>query len=333
MADFLTDFREREAQLKKATERLEDYLKFVLKEERVLFHAVSGRVKSQKSVKVKFLKKKYQNPWSDMTDLVALRVFTYFRNDASVVEMALRKHFVIDEKNSLNKAEDLNFMEFGYTSRHLIMSTCDATGDLILKRDLGQLKFEVQIRSVLEHGWAEVEHELVYKAGTKAPDPIRRRFAASAAALELIEREFAQLRIFETDLIEERIKNLEFFVPYAQIDRAWFIAVLCSAFPNRKTWSSVPKEDNFYHGLELGLLEFLKASGIENVAQWYAAVTDARVVSVVTKYALELGLETTEINHLPIAIIACAQVGDIADYTEITDTALAEAIKPVGPEP
>jgi hypothetical protein len=50
--------------------------------------------------------------------------------------------------------------------------------------------FEIQVRSLLEHAWAEIEHEIVYKSGITQPDAVRRRFAALAGSLELFDSEF-----------------------------------------------------------------------------------------------------------------------------------------------
>ncbi|MBN1461652.1 MAG: RelA/SpoT domain-containing protein [Armatimonadetes bacterium] len=305
--------------LEDAADRLEDYIVYALSTERVLFHAVVARPKSLKSALRKQAKKAYADPLHEMTDLVGVRVFTYFRDDARVVEDALKKHFVVDEPNSINKADGLEFNTFGYTSRHLVMSAGPETDNLQLKAALGDLKFEVQIRTVLEHGWAEVEHELVYKAGTEAPDAIRRRFAASAAALELIEREFADLRGFEAELISGRVEVLKDGAPAGAMDRAWFVAVLSAAFPDRQTWSPLPQVDNFFRGLELEIMAALDMVGVTTVAAWSAAVGDPRIVDAIETYALHQGIPAESVNHFPIALFAAKVSGVEAQEFEFVD--------------
>jgi ppGpp synthetase/RelA/SpoT-type nucleotidyltranferase len=308
MPDFETELRGRERELREVALHLERFIKTSLDADRVLYHAVSSRPKSPTSAARKQAKKSYPNPWEDMTDLIGVRVFTYFRGDRLEVEKVLRRCFVIDEANSPNKSEDLAYNEFGYTSRHLVMSAGSMTEDLSLRSALKNLRFEVQIRSVLEHGWAEVEHELVYKAGTVVPKLIRRRFAASAASLELIEQEFSQLREFETHLVADRVANIGAVSPDEKLDRAWFLAVLMTSFPDRQTWSPVPAKDNFFHGLELDLLSVLKAHGVSTVNDWLSAVGSHRVDQAVQAYALLKGIDYSDVNHLPIAIFACSIV-------------------------
>jgi putative GTP pyrophosphokinase len=54
--------------------------------------------------------------------------------------------------------------------------------------------FEIQIRSILQHAWAEIEHDLGYKSAEAIPRHIRRRFARLAGVLELADDEFGAIR-------------------------------------------------------------------------------------------------------------------------------------------
>jgi len=161
----------------------------------------------------------------------------------------------------------------------------------------------------------------------RAPEIIRRRFAASAAALELIEREFTQLREFESQLILDRVDALGEGVPNEALDRAWFIAVLSAAYPGRQTWSPVPAKDNFFRGLELEILSALKASGFTAVPQWHSAVVDSRVDEATQAYALQQGIAYEDVNHLPIAILAGALATAGILELEFVDGDLADLAK------
>lgn len=70
-------------------------------------------------------------------------------------------------------------------------------------RTLRRRWFEVQIRSILDHAWSEIEHEVIYKSGVKYPVAIKRRFTAVAGALEVLEHAFAGLAIERNSLIEQ----------------------------------------------------------------------------------------------------------------------------------
>jgi putative GTP pyrophosphokinase len=69
------------------------------------------------------------------------------------------------------------------------------------------LKCEIQLRSILQHGWAEIEHDLGYKGENSIPDPHRRSFSRIAALLETADREFDRLKI-DLKEYEKEIKTL-----------------------------------------------------------------------------------------------------------------------------
>ena len=58
---------------------------------------------------------------------------------------------------------------------------------------------EVQVRSILQHAWAALQHDLMYK-GERAPtDQVRRRLIALAGLLELADQEFMSVRLAHGD--------------------------------------------------------------------------------------------------------------------------------------
>src|SRR4051812_34347151 len=101
LEEFELEFLRLYQRLEEAKTHLEDYVRYVMEEERVLFHTVDARVKQASSAVRKLAKKKYELPWVQMMDLIGVRVLTYFRSDSLVVESVLRKHFLVDDDNSL----------------------------------------------------------------------------------------------------------------------------------------------------------------------------------------------------------------------------------------
>ena len=57
------------------------------------------------------------------------------------------------------------------------------------------------MRTALQHAWAEVEHDLGYKANASVPELIRRRFSRIASLLEIADQEFVSIK---TDLAAYR---------------------------------------------------------------------------------------------------------------------------------
>jgi len=160
-------------------------------------HLVSARAKSLKSLTTKVLLKDYADPQAQVTDLIGVRIITFYGSQVDPIIERLKPLLTVDASNSLDKRRLLEANQtFGYRSVHLV----GRLRPKVLKsseafKPLKGVKFEVQVRSVLDHAWAEVEHELVYKAGTHHEPSIRRRFAAVAGAFEILESELLGLKI------------------------------------------------------------------------------------------------------------------------------------------
>ncbi|MFS2106266.1 GTP pyrophosphokinase family protein [Ralstonia sp. Ralssp135] len=161
----------------------------------ISFHSVAFRCKNRKS-----LERKLSKPGSgyssleQITDICGLRVITYFEDDVEKVSGILKSEFSIDEKNSGDKAHALDPDRFGYLSVHHIVSNAESRADLAEYRKFNGLKAEIQIRSILQHAWAEIEHDLGYKSSNAIPREIRRQFSRLAGLLELADQEFNTIR-------------------------------------------------------------------------------------------------------------------------------------------
>lgn len=178
----------------------------------IAIHSVNGRAKKPGSATEKLQRKGYGRPKRQMTDIIGVRVITSYAQGVEEVVRRLRDRFDVDEPNSIDKRDDLSVREVGYRSVHLILMLGKVGGTDEAAKLLTDMKIEVQIRSIVDHAWAEIEHELRYKSGVDLPAHIQRRFAALAGALELVDQGFNSLA---NDLIElvwyyqERYKNHE----------------------------------------------------------------------------------------------------------------------------
>lgn len=166
----------------------------ILRQSDIVVHAVTYRVKSEESALLKLERKgdSYEGVGA-LNDLLGLRVICYFSDQVDQVASALQKQFDIDEKHSKDKRKALGDREFGYLSLHRIAKVLPPRGDLIEYKRFRNEPFEIQIRSILQHAWAEIEHDLGYKVET-IPSHLRRRFSMLAGVLELADREFISLR-------------------------------------------------------------------------------------------------------------------------------------------
>jgi ppGpp synthetase/RelA/SpoT-type nucleotidyltranferase len=132
---------------------------------------------------------KYANPLGEITDLAGARIITFFPRDVAVVDASIQREMEILER--VDKA-DILFREdrLGYQSVHYIVRLRRNRAALPEYARYADLKAEVQVRTILQHAWAEIEHDIQYRSVETIPLPIRRRFLSLAGLLELADREF-----------------------------------------------------------------------------------------------------------------------------------------------
>lgn len=171
-------------------------------------HGVSSRRKQRESLARKVSKpgKNYYS-LSEITDLVGVRVTTYFENEIDRIGDLIEAEFTVDQENSTDKRKYHEADRFGYSSLHYVVSVSEKRSGLVEYSRFGGLKAEIQIRSLLQHTWAEIEHDLGYKSRYTIPRPIKRRFYRLAGLLELADQEFLGIRT-EIDKYGERVKEL-----------------------------------------------------------------------------------------------------------------------------
>lgn len=170
-------------------------------------HSIQHRVKDVKSLKAKVeLKNKY-NSLNEITDILGVRIITYYSNDIDEIEKIIKNSFVVDDENTIDKRKTYEPDRFGYMSLHYVVSLNPARATLEEYRDFIGMKFEIQIRTILQHTWAEIEHDLGYKTQNSVPNHIRRKFSILSGSLELIDGAFIDIRNSLTDY-ENEIKKI-----------------------------------------------------------------------------------------------------------------------------
>ncbi len=165
-------------------------LSVLLDESGIPVHDISARVKSLSSLVQKASRPdRIYTSLDDITDLIGLRVVTYFEDNIENVAHLIEKHFTVDWERSIDKRLHDDPSRFGYRSLHYV---CRLT--TVSEPALERFAFEIQIRTILQHAWAEIEHDLGYKYPEAVPQPVRRRFSRLAGLLEIADAEFVELR-------------------------------------------------------------------------------------------------------------------------------------------
>ena len=168
--------------------------------------SVTGRAKSPASFSAKVVRRAEQlghtdfDPLVEITDQVGVRIVTYTLSDIEPVAQLLGDHYTVLEDRDMGR-ETASEGRFGYASRHMLISTdTDATGYEASKC------VSVQLRTVLQHAWAEFEHDARYKGEVPSEhaSELDRRFTLAAGLIELADREFSVIRDTLASGVRER---------------------------------------------------------------------------------------------------------------------------------
>ncbi|MEO5708244.1 MAG: DUF429 domain-containing protein [Nocardioidaceae bacterium] len=180
----------RQPLVQETTERYVALVTTLLDDAGINYLSVSGRAKSVASFAAKADRlvedrPVYDDPLTEITDQVGIRVITYIHSDVSAVADLMGDQLTVLDDRDMGQ-ETAREGRFGYASRHLLVS----------QPTLGEQPAQIQVRTVLQHAWAEFEHAIRYKGTIPAehvPD-LDRRFTLAAGLLELADREFSLIR-------------------------------------------------------------------------------------------------------------------------------------------
>jgi putative GTP pyrophosphokinase len=173
------------------TDALTDLVARLLEETPVDVTQVEARTKTVESFVEKIARKGYTDPLRETTDLAGVRIIVYDPADCRLVGEMIGNEFDVDEENSTAWSIDDDPERFGYRSDHYQVSL---TADRCVKLEWGkfsELCAEIQVRTVMQHAWAAVDHKIGYKREGLPPE-IRHRLSRLSALLELADVEFEE---------------------------------------------------------------------------------------------------------------------------------------------
>jgi putative GTP pyrophosphokinase len=147
--------------------------------DRISFRAKAPDSFSRKSLATQDGVLKYKIPLADIEDQVAGRILVFFRRDIDVVIERLLAAFSRVEQ--IRKAP-ADHRSFAYESDHLVLMIPPH----VLPAGWHDLEsrpttFEMQVRTLFMHAWAEPEHDISYKAKVPLTDEEKRKIAWAAA--------------------------------------------------------------------------------------------------------------------------------------------------------
>lgn len=186
------------------------------------------RVKELESYVSKVLyRKNYTNPIKEATDKVGTRIVLLNLEDVFMVSNFIEKEcdawVCIEKAQDIDKIREQNPNVFSYQSNHLIVKPkpekyTEALCDL--------LTCEIQVRTLLQHAYAETSHDTVYKKGHNNSPDVLRSLATTMAFLETADEKIKKIyeetqtvTTLKTDLIGLMVEIYRGFVPtYSDAD-------------------------------------------------------------------------------------------------------------------
>ena len=193
--DLLAQYRKLYPVYVQMAETIPDRLTRFFAEAGIVVAAVEHRVKTEESLtgKLRLKGSKYRDI-HDITDIVGLRVITFYIDEVDKVASALERLFEIDWENSIDKRKVHETDSFGYLSLHYICRIPESVYTDPEHPEINRIAFEVQMRTVLQHAWANMNHDTGYKSGVEIPKEYRRNMSRLAGMLELVDDEFSRIR-------------------------------------------------------------------------------------------------------------------------------------------
>lgn len=191
----LNEYREKLPIYEKMKTVILGLLRTYLDEKHIIVSGLEARVKSEQSLTGKLELKGYKyHVLEDITDVVGARIITFYSDEVDIISGLAEKLFDIDWDNSVDKRKMLEIDRFGYLSLHYVCRIPEALYKDPEFPQLNQIRFELQMRSTLQHVWANMYHDIGYKSDVEIPVEYQRNMTRLAGMLELADEQFSRIR-------------------------------------------------------------------------------------------------------------------------------------------
>ena len=263
--DHVEQYRELRPTLVNGAEIVQRVLTECLEEASVNYLSVNARAKEVDSFARKAARPhrehpnqpRYSSPLTEIEDLLAARVITYLPQSVDRVCAIIRKEFdVIREEDAGQRQRERGV--YGYASKHFNVRLTGARAALHEYRCVRNRVFEIQVRTAVQHAWAEFEHDVRYKAEIppERKAEFDRRFTLAAALIELADNEFTAIDRLYTEVAQQRRNDRAEVV--TELDEASLTAWAEQRYPE----SQRSKREHY-----TWMLDVLDSLGIERLDQ------------------------------------------------------------------
>ena len=188
--------------------RLESLLRDLVEAAEIKIHFAESRAKSPESLAEKLNRpgKSYEEPLSEVPDLVGIRLILYYQDDVPTVGDLIREQFSLIEEEEAHQPEKYSPDQFGYLSMHYIVGLNTSRARLPEWKAFTGIRAEIQVRTLLQHSWAAVSRALQYNREGDVPITLRRKLFRLAGLFELADEEFVDIRRAHDAIVAESIE-------------------------------------------------------------------------------------------------------------------------------
>jgi len=211
-----------------------------------------------------------------ITDLSGVRVITFLPRTVDDVCKCIEEQFEVVERVD-HGLSLLQLERFGYQSVHFIISLNAQRLALPEYQRFSGSKAEIQVRTILQHAWAEIEHDIGYKSSHVIPIVIRRRFASLAGMLEIADREFQGIQDEDLSLRTEAITSIQ----EGMLDTIEITPYALKAYLDKHLGSDDRMTD-FSYDWEVRLLHKLGFSNLDQVNKCIEKFDDDRISRIIS---------------------------------------------------
>ena len=204
----LEEYRQQLPLYNRLMEAVKEKLTEMVKDSDLTVSSMEFRIKEEPSLAGKLLRKgsKYSS-LKDITDIFGARVIMFYNEDVDRVAAYAESKFEVDWPNSVDKRKMHETNSFGYNSLHYICRIPKKVFYDPEYPELNDIRFEIQMRTALQHVWSAIQHDIGYKSEIETPKEYHRMLSRLAGMMELADDEFSRIRASIADY-RRRMQNL-----------------------------------------------------------------------------------------------------------------------------
>jgi putative GTP pyrophosphokinase len=150
----------------------------------------------------------------------------------------------------------------GYKARHFIVSFNEDRLRLFEYRQFKALRFEIQLCTILEHAWNEIEHDRGYKGDL--PTELHREFLILAKNLHTLDKKFQRITTrsirYQRSLSHKKLESIPITAP----SLTWYL---------QRHYGDIPRlKAGFGPNLDKLIIRRLRSAGLKSLANLHSLI-------------------------------------------------------------